>query len=201
MRVNYRVLSIYLLGVFIGALDTNVLGPAFRVIAANFHVTLGVTAWTITAYSVAYVAATALFGALGDRLGHRRIFGLGVALFGLASMVAAFAPNLTVFLLARSLQGAGAGAVYPNAQAEGLGQFPANKRGMALGMFGASLPVRDAPPDRRDGGRQSSKGHQGHDGQGHVDEKNGWPTHKLSKRATQIGSNDTSKTKHGAKHP
>ena len=137
MRVNYRVLSIYLLGVFIGALDTNVLGPAFRVIAANFHVTLGVTAWTITAYSVAYVAATALFGALGDRLGHRRIFGLGVALFGLASVVAAFSPNLTVFLLARSLQGAGAGAVYPNAQAEGLGQFPANKRGMALGMFGA----------------------------------------------------------------
>ena len=140
MRVNYRVLSIYLLGVFIGALDTNVLGPAFRVIAANFHVTLGVTAWTITAYSVAYVAATALFGALGDRLGHRRIFGLGVALFGLASVVAAFSPNLTVFLLARSLQG-------------------------------------------------------------HVDEKNGWPTQKLSKRATQIGSNDTSKTKHGAKHP
>ena len=56
MRPNYRVLGIYLLGVLIGALDTNVLGPAFRSIASSFHVSLAVTAWTITAYSVAYVA-------------------------------------------------------------------------------------------------------------------------------------------------
>lgn len=141
MRPNYRVLGIYLLGVLIGALDTNVLGPAFRSIASSFHVSLAVTAWTITAYSVAYVASTALSGGLGDRFGHRRLFSLGVALFGLASLVAAVSPNLDVFLLARVLQGAGAGAVYPNAQAEGLAQFPSAKRGMALGLFGAVFGV------------------------------------------------------------
>lgn len=141
MRPNYRILGVYLLGVLIGALDTNVLGPAFRSIASSFHVSIAVTAWTITAYSVAYVASTALAGGLGDRFGHRRLFSLGIALFGVASVVAAFSPNLGVFLLARVLQGAGAGAVYPNAQAEGLLQFPFEKRGMALGMFGAVFGV------------------------------------------------------------
>jgi len=141
VRPNYRILGIYLLGVLIGALDTNVLGPAFRSIASSFHVSIAVTAWTVTAYSVAYVASTALSGGLGDRFGHRRLFALGVAMFGLASVVAALSPNLGIFLLARALQGAGAGAVYPNAQAEGLAQFPVSKRGMALGMFGAVFGV------------------------------------------------------------
>lgn len=134
---NYRVLAIYLLGIFMGALDTNVIGPAFPRLAHAFHVDLGVIAWTVTAYSVAYVVSTALAGGIGDRLGHRRIFLLGVTLFGVASVIAAWAPNLAIFLLARAVQGAGAGAVYPNAQAEGLGQFGAAKKGTALGMFGA----------------------------------------------------------------
>lgn len=137
MRPNYRILTIYLLGIFMGALDTNVIGPAFPRLARAFHVDLGVIAWTVTAYSVAYVVSTALSGGLGDRLGHRRFFLFGVVLFGLASLIAALAPNLGVFLLARAVQGAGAGAVYPNAQAEGLGQFGEAKKGMALGMFGA----------------------------------------------------------------
>ena len=137
MRPNWSVLSIYLLGVFIGALDTTVIGPAFPLIAHGLHVSLAWNAWAITTYTVAYAAFTVLAGAAGDRFGRRRAFTVGVATFGVASLVAGFTGTFWLFLVARALQGMGAGAVYPNAQAEGIGQFPAERRGMALGVFGA----------------------------------------------------------------
>ncbi len=137
MRRNLDGLSVYLAGVFIGALDTGVLGPAFPLIARGFRVSLQWTAWTVTVYTVAYAASTVLSGALGDRFGRRRLFTLGVAAFGVASALASASGAFWVFLAARALQGAGAGAVYPNAQAEGVRRFPAERRGTALGIFGA----------------------------------------------------------------
>lgn len=137
MRPNYKALGVYLLGVFIGALDTNVLGPVFPVIARSFHVNLEIAAWTVTAYTVAYIASTVLAGALGDRLGHRKVFVWGIILFAVASITEALSREFALFVIARIVQGAGAGAVYPNGQAEGLKQFPPEKHGMALGMFGA----------------------------------------------------------------
>jgi len=136
-RPNYRALSIYLIGVFMGALDTNVLAPVFPLIIRGFHIHLTWAAWTISAYTVAYMATTVLAGAWGDRQGHRRLFVWGIGLFGIASLLAALSPNFGVFMLARVIQGMGAGIVYPNAQAEGIREFPVERRGMALGIFGA----------------------------------------------------------------
>ncbi len=137
MPADRRFLSIYLFGVFIGALDTNILGPALPLVAHTFATTLAWTAWTITAYTAAYIASTVLAGPGGDRIGRRSFFVAGIGLFGAASLLAALSPNLPLFLVARVLQGAGAGLVYPNAQAEGMRSFPEERRGMALGLFGA----------------------------------------------------------------
>lgn len=139
MRPNVRVLSVYLIGIFIGALDTSIISPVFPLIMKSFSVRLDWVAWTVTAYTVAYIASTVLAGAWGDRLGHKRLFIWGVVAFMLASLLAAFSPNFWIFMLARVVQGAGAGAVYPNAQAEGIRQFPVERRGLALGIFGAAF--------------------------------------------------------------
>ena len=120
-----------------GALDTNVLAPVFPLIMRHFRIGLGAAAWTITVYTVAYIASTVLSGAWGDRLGHKRVFLWGILAFMLASLLAAFSPSFWIFMVARAVQGAGAGAVYPNAQAEGIKAFPPERRGMALGLFGA----------------------------------------------------------------
>lgn len=141
LRPNFRVLVVYLLGVFVGALDMGILGPAFPLIARGFHISLSWMAWTVTVYSVAYVAATVLAGAAGDRHGRRQIFLFGIVAFGIASTIAALSHVFWVFLLARAVQGLGAGAVYPNAQAEGTRLFPPERRGMALGLFGAVFGV------------------------------------------------------------
>ncbi|PSR24062.1 MAG: MFS transporter [Sulfobacillus acidophilus] len=137
MRPNFRILSIYLIGIFIGALDTSIISPVFPLIMRTFHVRLEWVAWTVTAYTVAYIASTVLAGAWGDRLGHKQLFLWGVAAFMLASALAAVSFSFWMFMVARVIQGAGAGAVYPNAQAEGVQQFPAERRGLALGLFGA----------------------------------------------------------------
>lgn len=137
LQPDRRVLAVYLVGVFMGALDTSILSPALPLIAHSFATTLAWTAWTITAYTVAYAASTILAGAMGDRSGRRQVFALGILLFGIASMTAALSHSLAVFLVARVIQGAGAGAVYPNAQAEGVLQFGPQRRGTALGIFGA----------------------------------------------------------------
>jgi MFS family permease len=135
------VLGVYLAGVFLGALDTNVLGPVFPLLARGFHVALTWVAWTVTAYTVAYVGSTVLSGALGDASGRRRWFLIGIGAFALASALALVTRTFWLFLVARAVQGAGAGAVYPNAQAEGLRQFSPDRRGTALGIFGAAFGV------------------------------------------------------------
>jgi MFS family permease len=137
LHLDWPTLSVYLLGVFLGALDTNVIAPIFPLLERGFHITLGWTAWTVTAYTVSYAVATVLGGALGDRVGHRRLFEAGLVAFGVASVLAALSPTFGVFVVARVIQGAGAGSVYPNAQAAGMRLFPANRRGTALGLFGA----------------------------------------------------------------
>ncbi|HET7559347.1 MAG TPA: MFS transporter [Limnochordia bacterium] len=132
-----RTLGIYMLGVFLGALDMSVVAPAFPLIAKHFGVALTWDAWTITTYTIAYTAATVLAGAAGDRFGRRKLFAWGVAAFGLGSALCAVAGPFWLFLAARVVQGAGAGAIFPNAQAEGIQLFPPERRGRALGMFGA----------------------------------------------------------------
>ncbi len=122
---------------FVGALDTSIISPAVPLIARSFHITLGWLAWALTTYTVAYVASTVLAGAAGDRYGRRLLFRWGVVAFGIASLTAALSQSFALFLLARAVQGLGAGAVYPNAQAEGVRFFPPERRGLALGIFGA----------------------------------------------------------------
>ncbi len=118
-----------------------ILGPAFPLIARSFHVSLAWMAWSVTTYSVTYVAATVLAGSAGDRHGRKRMFLVGIVAFAVASTIAALSHVFWVFLLARAVQGLGAGAVYPNAQAEGMRLFPPERRGMALGIFGAVFGV------------------------------------------------------------
>ncbi|MDI3270180.1 MAG: MFS transporter, partial [Bacillota bacterium] len=136
-----KALAIYFVGVFIGALDMSIIGPVFPLIASDFNVSVTWDAWTVTAYTAVYAVGTVLAGAMGDRLGHRRLFAWGLFLFGLGSAVAALAPSFWVFLLGRALQGGGAGAIFPNAQAAGIQAFPPEKRGTALGLFGAVFGV------------------------------------------------------------
>ena len=94
--------------------------------------------WIITAYLIAYIAATPLAGRAADRYGLPALMMASLALFGLGSLLAGAAQSLEQLVLARVLQGAGAGAIVPLATAGASHLYTGHARSRALGLVGAA---------------------------------------------------------------
>ncbi len=125
------------LGVFAGALDLGVISPALPAIAHGFGIPARDVAWTFTLYLFANVVSIPIMTKLSDTLGRRPIYVLCVAIFGVGSVLAIAAPNFTIFLIARAIQAAGAGGIFPVATAAIADRVPVERRGSALGLLGA----------------------------------------------------------------
>ena len=94
-----------------GSLDTMIANVALPAIAADLHVNPADVVWVVNVYQIAMVATLLPLGALGDIVGHQRIYLAGVLLFTLASLGCACAWSLPSLLVARTLQGFGASAI------------------------------------------------------------------------------------------
>ena len=125
------------LGVFAGALDLGVLSPALPALAKTFGIAPRDVAWTFTLYLFANVVAIPIATKLSDTLGRRVIYTACVTLFAAGSVLAIVAPTFAIFLLARALQAAGAGGIFPVATAAIADRVPLARRGSALGLLGA----------------------------------------------------------------
>jgi EmrB/QacA subfamily drug resistance transporter len=125
------------LGVFAGALDLGVLSPALPAIAKGFGIAPRDVAWTFTLYLFANVVAIPIATKLADVVGRRAIYTACVAIFAAGSVLAIAAPNFAIFLLARAIQAAGAGGIFPVATAAIADSVPQERRGSALGLLGA----------------------------------------------------------------
>jgi EmrB/QacA subfamily drug resistance transporter len=129
------VLGLTSLAALMVALDLVVVSTALSTIQVELHAGLEQLEWTINAYALSFAALLMTAAAFGDRWGRRRIFAAGIALFGLASVACALAPNVGTLIAARAVQGAGAAVVMPLAMALLSAAYPAEKRGKALGIF------------------------------------------------------------------
>ena len=94
-------------------IDMTVLYTALPSLAQALHTTASEKLWILNAYSLVMAGLMPAMGALGDRLGHRMVFISGMALFGLASVIAAFAPSAAVLIAARALLAIGGAAMMP----------------------------------------------------------------------------------------
>ena len=131
---------IYLLGLFIGAIDTGIITPARTIIQSQLGVDASLGIWMITIYTLVYAAVIPISGKMADRLGRKPIYLLSVALFGAGSVICALSSafdSFLVLMLGRVVQASGAGGIMPVATAEFGTSFPEEKRGMALGLVGA----------------------------------------------------------------
>lgn len=126
------------LGVFAGALDLGVLSPALPALARAFAVGPGAVAWIFTLYLLANVASIPIMTKLADRNGRRPVYIACVSIFAAGSLLAISAPNFTVFLIARAIQAAGAGGIFPVATAAIADRIPPERRGAALGLVAAT---------------------------------------------------------------
>src|SRR5947209_8470734 len=99
------VLVATILGSSMAFIDGTVVNVALPVLQIDLKATVGDVQWVVEAYSLFLAALILVGGSLGDSFGRRRIFALGISLFTAASIVCGFAPNVTVLIIARAIQG------------------------------------------------------------------------------------------------
>jgi len=127
-------------GAFVVSLDSMV-NIAFPAIAAGFALPPESMRWVIMCYVFTYSLVSFGGGALGDRVGHARVFSTGLALTGLAFVLAAVAPAFGWLLGARVLQGLGGGMIYGTAPGIITLASASSARGRALGFLNAAIGV------------------------------------------------------------
>lgn len=107
-------------------------------VSRSLHVSSSSTAVILSAYFLAYALLLFPGGHLVDRLGARRVALIGLMIFAVGAAAGALVDNLTLLTLTRVVQGVGAGLVSPAALAGAVSGFPPERRGTALGIWGAS---------------------------------------------------------------
>jgi EmrB/QacA subfamily drug resistance transporter len=132
---------------FMVVLDALVVVTALPRMQRDLHVGVSALGWTVNAYGIAFAAGIITAAALGDRFGRRLVFNWGLALFTVASATCALAPGVTELIVARTVQGLGAAMVLPLSLTILTTAFPAEKRGMIVGVYGglAGLAVALGP--------------------------------------------------------
>lgn len=138
------IMILYILGIFMGALDTGIVSPARTIIQNSLGVGEKNGIWMITIYTLAYASIIPFSGKLADRLGRKYIYLISVALFGIGSSIcgiSSFFSSFPMLLTGRVIQALGGGGIMPIANAEFGTTFPKEKRGMALGLVGAAFGI------------------------------------------------------------
>lgn len=120
---------------FMVTLDNLVVTIALPSIRHSLGAGIGSLEWTVNAYTLTFAVLLLTGAALGDRLGRRRMFVVGLTIFTMASAAAALAPTISTLIAARAVQGAGAAMVLPLTLTLLSEAFPAGRRGIALGIW------------------------------------------------------------------
>ncbi|MDW5594583.1 DHA2 family efflux MFS transporter permease subunit [Conexibacter stalactiti] len=118
-------------------LDGTVVNVALPAIAEGLDSGLSAQTWIVEAYLLTLGSLILLGGSLGDLLGRRRVFSLGVAAFGVCSLLCALAPSTDLLIVARALQGIAGALLVPSTLALIVDTFPESERGAAIGSWTA----------------------------------------------------------------
>jgi EmrB/QacA subfamily drug resistance transporter len=134
---KWWVLVAVCLALFMAILDSTVVNIAIPTIVEDLGASLAEIEWVLNAYTLTFAALLITFGRLGDMYGRRRMFIIGLVIFGAGSFACGLAPNPTVLIAARVVQASGAAFMMPATLSLTAVSFPPEQRGLALGIWGA----------------------------------------------------------------
>jgi EmrB/QacA subfamily drug resistance transporter len=126
-----------ILGSAIVFIDSTVVNVALPAIRSDLDAGLAEQQWVVEAYLLTLGSLILIGGSLSDLFGRRRVFALGTALFGATSFLCAIAPNPTLLIAARGLQGVAGALLVPSTLATIVAVFPETERGRAIGTWTA----------------------------------------------------------------
>jgi EmrB/QacA subfamily drug resistance transporter len=144
VSTGFWVLAATILGSSMAFIDGTVVNVALPVLQKELNATVADVQWVVEAYSLFLAALILVGGSMGDHFGRRRIFGTGVAVFTLASIICGLSPNVLVLILARAVQGIGGAMLVPGSLAIISASFGQEQRGRAIGTWSGSTSITSA---------------------------------------------------------
>src|SRR4051794_12058943 len=142
MRRKWWTLIAVSVATFMLLLDITVVNVALPSIRRDLGASFTDLQWVVDAYALTLAALVLTAGSLADRLGRKRLFGAGLAIFSLSSLLCALAPDPTFLNVARALQGIGGAVMFAVSLALIAQEFAAGReRGMAMGIYGTTIGV------------------------------------------------------------
>src|SRR3712207_2686164 len=139
---RWKALAVLSLAQFLIIMDTSIIGVALPAIQQEFSFSQSELQWIFSAYVIVFGALLLLGGRLSDIVGQRKIFVMGFAILAAASVLAGLAPNGTMLIAARALQGVGAALIAPSALSILMNLFTIpSERNKAMGFWGAAAPA------------------------------------------------------------
>jgi len=140
----WLVTVILSMATFMTVLDTSIANVSLLNIAGALGTSYDEATWVLTSYLVANAVILPISGWLSDVIGRKRFYMLSVGLFTAASLLCGLAPNLTLLVVFRVLQGIGGGGMAPSEQAMLADSFPPSERAQAFAVYGVAVIVAPA---------------------------------------------------------
>ena len=142
ITINPWIIAIaVMLGTFMEVLDTTIVNVSLPHISGSLGATVDESTWVLTSYLVANAIILPMTGWLANQFGRKRILMLSIGGFTVASVLCGMAPNLTILLICRIVQGMAGGGLQPLSQAIMLEAFPPQQRGRAMAFWGLGIVV------------------------------------------------------------
>lgn len=129
------VLALAAIASMMAALDTLVVATALGTIRADLDASLATLEWTVNGYNLSFAVLLITAAVVGDRFGRRRMFAVGLGIFVAASAACALSSSVGVLITARVVQGVGAALIMSLALTLVSAAFPAERRGVAIGVL------------------------------------------------------------------
>lgn len=137
----WPAMAALVLGFFMILVDSTIVTVAMPAIMQGLHAGIGAVVWVTSAYLLAYAVPLLITGRLGDRLGPKNVYLAGLAVFTAASVWCGLSGSVEWLIVARVVQGLGAALMSPQTMAIITRTFPPERRGAAMGLWGATAGV------------------------------------------------------------
>ena len=138
---RWKTLGVLSLSLLIIGLDNTVLNVALPTLQTHFSASGSTLQWIVDAYLLAFAGVLLTMGTLGDRFGRKRALQSGLVVFGVASVLAAFAQDATQLIVLRAVMGIGGAMIMPATLSVIMDVFPREERGKAIGIWSAIAGV------------------------------------------------------------